>query len=419
MHEVRLRRSITWLHGSALTTGAVLGSGILVLPASAASLAGPASLVSWFLMGILAFPVAMTLGALASRYPDAGGIAAYARHAFGPAAGTVAGWLFLGTVPIGTPVASLIGANYVGMLFSLSPLQVNLLAGLMLAGALFFNYRGIELSGTVQVVVVSTIALMLAVAVLAAAPRVEAGAFTPFTPHGWRPVGVAMTVLFWAYTGWEMVVHLAEEFKDPERDIKISLGASLAVINLLYFSVALVTVGTRAYLGPSSVAALAYMVGGSWGRWAGVIAGVLGFAVCYGTTHTYVAGFSRLVYAQARQGDFPVFFARLHPRFQTPYRVLLGLGPIYVCVLAFNYLRGLNMDALMRLPSTIFIVLYITAMAAALRLLPRGIGRWLAGVSLVMCLGVYAFTGWAGVYPLVIAAAGWLAGRRNRRAAAG
>ena len=90
-----------WVQGVALTIGAVLGSGVLVLPVLAAQLAGPASLVSWLLMGLLAVPVVATIGNLASHWPEGGGIAAYALRSFGRRAGTATGWLFLGTIPIG------------------------------------------------------------------------------------------------------------------------------------------------------------------------------------------------------------------------------------------------------------------------------------------------------------------------------
>ena len=413
---IKLRRSITWLQGTALTVGAVLGSGVLVLPVAAAELAGPASLVSWLLMGLLAVPLALTLGTLASTYPDAGGIAAYARRAFGPTAGVVTGWLFLGTVPIGAPIVALIGANYIGLLFSLTSFQITLLAAVMLTMALWFNYRGIDLSGSVQVAVIATIAVILLAAVFAALPQVEAKAFVPFAPNGWLPVGVSMTILFWAFVGWEMVIHLAEEFKNPSRDIKISLGASLAVINLLYFLVAFVTVGTSAYIGPANVAALAKMLAKGWGQWAGIITAILGFVVCYGTIHTYIAGFSRLVYAQARQGDFPYFFAGLHPRFQTPHYVLLTLTPIFGLVILLNYWLNFDLSDLMRWPSTIFIALYIIAMTAALKLLKsKVIGRFYAMVSLMLCLGVYTFTGLVGLYPLVLAAIGWLTTQSFKR----
>lgn len=411
MHEsdLALRKSISWLQGAALTIGAVLGSGVLVLPVATAVLAGPASLASWLLMGLLAVPLAMTLGSLGAAYPDAGGIAAYARRAFGPGAGAITGWLFLGTVPIGAPIAALIGANYIGVLFSLTPQQISLIAAVMLTFALFFNYRGINLSGKVQVGVVTTIAVILLAAVFAAFPRVEANAFVPFAPHGWFPVGVSMTLLFWAFVGWEMIVHLAEEFKNPSRDLPLSLGMSLGVIVVLYLAVAFVTVGTRAYLEPSNIAALAGMVAKGWGHWAGSITAVLGFLVCYGTIHTYVAGFSRLVYAQARQGDFPAFFARLHPRFQTPHHTLAVLAPVFFTVLLLNYWLQFNLNVLIQWPSAIFIALYIIGMAAALKLLSaKGLGRCYAMISLAMCLGVYGFTGWAGLYPVFLGALGWL-----------
>ena len=69
-----LRRELGWLQGAAMTVGAVLGSGVLVLPVAAAQIAGPASLISWLFMGILAIPLATVLGILGSHYPDAGAL---------------------------------------------------------------------------------------------------------------------------------------------------------------------------------------------------------------------------------------------------------------------------------------------------------------------------------------------------------
>ena len=65
-----------------MTIGAVLGSGILVLPAITADMAGPASLISWALMGILSLPMIIVIGLMSSRFPDSGGLATYVRQAF-------------------------------------------------------------------------------------------------------------------------------------------------------------------------------------------------------------------------------------------------------------------------------------------------------------------------------------------------
>ena len=69
----RLSREITWLQGTAMTIGAVIGAGILVLPALAAEEAGPASLVSWALMGLFALPMLAAIAQMSSRFPNSGG----------------------------------------------------------------------------------------------------------------------------------------------------------------------------------------------------------------------------------------------------------------------------------------------------------------------------------------------------------
>jgi amino acid efflux transporter len=144
-----------------------------------------------------------------------------------------------------------------------------------------------------------------------------------------------------------------------------------------------------------------------WGPWAGVVTGVLAFVVCYATIHTYLAGFSRLVYAQAREGYFPRFFAVLHGRFQVPHRVFLVLAPVFLDVLLIYLWRGLDLGVLIQWPSAIFIALYIIGMAAAARLLrDNAVLCSLAVIALVMCAAVYGFLGWVGLYPVGLGALG-------------
>lgn len=403
-----LKASISWLQGSALTIGAVLGSGVLILPVETAQAAGPAAMVSWIFMGLLSVPLAITLGRLAAEQPDAGGIAAYARRAFGDKAGAVTGTLFLGTVPIGGPICALIGAKYLSAIFSLSSYQVMIVAAVMLIMAVGFNYRGVQLSGKIQIVVIGSVAAVLLAAVFSALPYVEETEFFPFAPNGIAPVGVSMAMLFWAFVGWEMLVHLAEEFKNPLRDIPLSIIISIIVINIMYLSVAFVTIGTGAYHGPDSSTALAGMIGRGWGHWAGAITGILGFLTCYGTIHTYVAGFSRLVYAQARQGDFPEYFNVLHKKFHTPHRVLLTLLPVFMLVLGLSFWLKIDIGVLIQFPGTIFISLYIIGMASAVKILPsQGSNRYFAGLALTVCIIIYCFTGWIGLYPFILGILGW------------
>ena len=127
----RLSREITWLQGTAMTIGAVIGAGILVLPALAAEEAGPASLVSWVFMALFALPMLAAIAQMSSRYPNSGGIAAYAQQAFGPGVGRLAGFLIFTAVPIGVPPVALIGANYFNSLFGWGPDAAYITAAVM------------------------------------------------------------------------------------------------------------------------------------------------------------------------------------------------------------------------------------------------------------------------------------------------
>src|SRR3954449_4675204 len=99
--------------GAALTIGAVLGTGVISLPALAVHAAGPASLLAWAGLLLLSVPLATTFAALGARYPDGGGVSTYARRAFGARAATVVGWCFYFAIPIGAPTAAGFAGAYV------------------------------------------------------------------------------------------------------------------------------------------------------------------------------------------------------------------------------------------------------------------------------------------------------------------
>ncbi len=398
-----------------MAVGSVLGSGILVLPAVTAQQAGPASLISWVFMSLLAIPLAFTLGRLATRVPSAGGIAAYARQAFGPVAGSMVGWLFLGTVPIGVPIIALVGANYVGVVFHLTNWAMTGIAGTILCTSLFLNIRGIELSATVQVLIVCLIAALLIAAVAAASPKVDANSFHPFLPNGWVPVGSAAVAIFWCFVGWEMVAHLAEEFKNPKRDVFISLSIAPILVGILYVGIAFVTVGTKAYGADVGIAPLSILVGIGFGRIGTDFTAFLALLVTFGGLHMNIAGFSRMVYAQARVGDFPKRFAYLHPVYKTPVIALYGLATAFTAVLLINGLFHPNLGALIQWPSVVFLALYMVAMCSAIKLLPTGdLGWWMALVAFIVCIILYPFTGWACLYPLALTFIGWFISTKAR-----
>src|SRR6185312_8319074 len=111
--EYAATAGLGWLQGTALYIGAVLGTGVIALPALAANTAGPASLLAWLALIGLSIPLAATFSALGARYPDAGGVSTCVKLAFGEYPAAVVGWCFLFAVPVGGPAAAIFAGAYV------------------------------------------------------------------------------------------------------------------------------------------------------------------------------------------------------------------------------------------------------------------------------------------------------------------
>src|SRR2546421_8022978 len=101
------------IRGAALYVGALLGPGLLLVPALGVQAAGPASIIAWAGLLVLSAPLAVTFAALGVRHPVAGGVSTYVREAFGQTAAAVTGVWFLTAVVFGGPAVALIGGYYV------------------------------------------------------------------------------------------------------------------------------------------------------------------------------------------------------------------------------------------------------------------------------------------------------------------
>jgi amino acid efflux transporter len=404
-----LKKSITLVQGAALAIGSVLGSGILVLPSITAEIAGPAAILSWIIMSILSLPLAITLGRLASKYPDASGVAAYAQEAFGVTAGKLTGWLFVGTLPLAAPVTALVGANYMGSIMHLTNWQITGIAATMVLTSIMINARGIEMASWMQALLVTFILILLVAAIIAAAPHVQSGAYRPFFTKGFSSVLTASMMIFWSFAGWELVTPLVEEFRNPRRDIILSLTFGAIIISILYIAIEIVIIGTRAYGPGAGLVPISILVGKGFGHIAYYFTAFLALIITFGTTHVNIAGFSRIVYGQARKGDFPRAFSKLHSTYKTPIIVLIGLALVFILVLVINGFFKPNLGTFMKWVSVVDLVQYMIAMSAALKLLsPSDIGWWMASVPLVVCIILYPFSGWATIYPLILLMTGWL-----------
>lgn len=413
--QAQLKPTIGFPQAVALYIGAVLGSGVLLVPGLAAQIAGPASLLAWGVMSILILPMALSMGLLSAKFPNAGGVSYFVTKAFGAKAGTLVGWFFLMSVPIGAPVAAITGAGYMSAAMGWGETSRILISALMLAVGLATNLLGMKLAGQVQVAVVAAIISVLVMAIIGSVPHIEAVNFTPFMPHGWVSVGQAAAILFWCFIGWEAVSHLSEEFVDPQREAVKGVTVAAIIVGVLYFLTALAAVGTHSYAAGRSEASLVLVIQGLLGSSGALIAGFTGVFICTATVIAYVGAASRLAYALAKNGDAPRPLAALSNKYGTPVG---GLGFLTLCFIIVLLLYGsglVSLTTIIQFPNATFILTYLGGCAAGIRLLKDS--KWRVGISwlsFVLTAVIFPFVGWAVLYPLAIVAALWLSRRFSK-----
>lgn len=364
-----MKNGLSAAQGAALTVGAVLGTGVISLPSLAARTAGPASLLAWAALVSLSVPLAVTFAALGTRHPDGGGIATHARLAFGERAATAVGWAFYLTIPVGAPAAAGFAAAYVADATGGGPATALAVTVGIIVLCAVLNWHDLRLSGTVQLAVAGSIALLLAVSVAVALPHARIDHLTPFAPHGWGAVGSAAGLLVWAFAGWEILGSLTAEYRHPRRDIPRATAAAVALVGVLYLGVAFATV---AVLGPRpGPAPLSDLLVLGFGEAARPVTAVVALLLTIGAINVYFAGGSRMGAALARDGAMPAWLARTSGPTAVPRRSLAVILVVALASAGALALFGLPTDALLPLATGTFTLLYVAGTAAALRLLPR------------------------------------------------
>lgn len=372
-------------HGVALYVSAILGAGVLVLPGQAATIAGPASLLSWAFACVMGVPLAVMFAALARRFPDAGGVSTYVRHGLGTLPGGVCGWMFFVAGSVGQTIVPLTGGYYVAQAVDVASGWAFPVALVILALATTSNVLGMKVSGRVQMALAASVALALVVTIVVAVPHMTADRLEPFAPHGLGAIGTASIVLFFAFAGWETIAHLAEEFTDPQRDLPRAVAITVGVITVLYVGVAAAVVLTGTYgTAATDHVSLGLILQQAFGPGAAVVAACVAVLISLATTTAFVAGVSRLAYSLARDGWLPAPVGELDDR-GVPRGGVFAVVVIALAGLAVSAVLGWGTEELVAVPSTLVVAVYgLTAIAGA-RLL-GGAGRAAAVGAVVLTI---------------------------------
>ena len=428
-----LHRILRVRDGLAVTVGIVIGVGILRTPGLIAGYLGNpwTMLAMWLLGGVVVTLSTLVLAEMAAALPEAGGKYVYAREAWGPTAGFVAGWaeLLVNRGFSGAAKAVVI-AEYMVLLVGRG--NVPLLAAAVILGFWLLHSQGLRTGrGFQNVTTVLKVLIILAIVVAGIAGGDGRGFASTMvvSPEmaGLLGIALAYQAVAFAYYGWEDAAKMAEETVDPGRSLpRILVGGAVAVA-ILYFLINLACLWAltpEEMAGSPLVAADALAV--TFGTAAGKIVTVASIVILVSSLNVQFLGMPRVALGLARRGLAPAAFTRVGKR-GTPGPALALIAAILLALAVTG-----AFEFMMRFMMAVAITVDLVVLAGLFRLrrtrpqLHRPLRvpfyPWLPGVTILLYALILVIVVWtqpllalgAGSMLAALALAGWITARRAR-----
>ncbi|WP_067890498.1 APC family permease [Nocardia vaccinii] len=417
----RLRGHLKLPGATALAITIVVGSGALVSPGIAYRQAGNAALYAWVLAAAVTVPLLIVFARLGARYPGAGGVAGFVQMAFGRHSAAGVELLTIGTFGLGIPSIALTGAGYLTVLPGLSGIPIPLAAAVLLAVAAAIVFAGVRLSTGVQIALAIVLTTgLLAVGVLALAHTSPAGHLPPASASAVVTGAGAIGVVYFAFTGWEMLSFTTEEYVHPRRDFPRVVVISFLIVTAMYLMLALgVQSLLSAHAATTDSAPIQAIVTRIGSPAAGGVVALLGVVIILANLAGAIWGASRLVMSSAREGLLPRPLARISGG-GNPRIAVLACAAVFFVVIASSVRGWATLGGLLSVAGKNFFLLYLLCALAYARLFTgwrRVLGLLVAGVLAVVA--AVSFGGGQLAYAAVLTAVGagvsYWRGRRSER----
>jgi APA family basic amino acid/polyamine antiporter len=361
--EHTLRRALGPVQITLLGIGAIIGAGIFATIGTAAAGdmhragAGPALIISFILAGIVCAFTALCYAEFASMVPISGSAYTYSYATLGELIAWIIGWDLIIEYAVGNVAVAISWANYFKTLLKEAgiiipdwistdfhtahkipglienaphlfgiPIVFNLLAFSIVTAITIILLIGIRESAWFNAIMVIIKLMVLTFFVIVGSKYLNVNNWQPFMPNGWKGIASGAAIIFFAYIGFDAVSTVAEEAKKPQRDLPIGIISSLAICTIIYIIVAAVFTGIIPYQALVNTLANKQAEPLTLALEYAHLKGIAIYIVAFGSVvaHTAVLfvfqlGQPRIFFSMARDGLLPKFFAKIHPRYRTPW----------------------------------------------------------------------------------------------------
>ena len=341
-----------------IATGAMISSGLLVLPGLAFARIGPAMVLAYLLAGLLNLPAMFSQIELSTAVPESGGSYCTIERSLGTFPGTLAGltsWLCISL----KAAFACIGIGGLALLIFPGAgdwiMKVVAMGACLVSTAL--NLTTVKGIGHLQGILAFALLGMLALYIFSGARSISAARYSPFFTSDWRSFLAVAGMVFVSYGGLTKVVDAAGEVRNPRRNLVLGMFLSFAVVNVFYVATVFVTTGVldpgslAGSLAPLSIGAEAVM--GLAGIMAMSIAAFLAYAT---TANAGILSASRSPLVMSQDGLFPAGLSRISERSGTPVASIALTALFILFTIGF-----LTVEDLAKTASTMFLISFALA----------------------------------------------------------
>ena len=358
---MELQRKLGFWSVFCIASGAMISSGLFVLPGIAYRQAGPAMVISYGLAAILVIPAMLSQAELATAMPRSGGSYFFVERSMGARPGTLAGMANWLSISLKSAFA-LVG---IGVFVELVSVQAGwgrppeyVIKAIAIGFCVLFgllNILSVKATGRLQNVLVAVLLGVLGFFLLRGFPAVRIGAYRDFMGKGFWAVVATSGTVFVSFGGLTKVASVAEEVRKPGRNIPAGMILAVIVVSLIYVCATFITVGVteagelEGDRMPLSLAAGKFA--GPAGLIALAVAAVLAFVT---TANGGILTASRSPLAMSRDGLLPAGLQRISKRFGTPHVSILLTSAFMIVVIA-----ALSLENLVKFASTMMLTLFV------------------------------------------------------------